>query len=269
MESSLQPQFLLLPKNVTLAKPAESYVKTIGGWQKTNLTSPLPGAGCWSPKSASTDSTFMMLYRVDYPAKLDKFLELVRIFQAKKVCFYSFDPQRNPRLERVCNLYPTQQPGGGDMPNMDLVNWADGFVLVYSITDRNSFSFIKQVKQFLVEKRGVAGPQSCANGGSPSTSTSSLSSFSSSFSFQSPGGTGSGGVTSSNQSPLPIAIIGNKGDMVHLRQVSTEEEPAWQQLTVFRNRVRGEEQESGSPREAQACMQLSPSVYRNKQFLKQ
>jgi hypothetical protein len=102
----------------------------------------------------------------------------------------------------------------GEMPSNEIVQWADGFVLVYSITDRQSFSFIKQVKQYLAEKRTVGGAGAQPKeGGSPSTSTPSLP-FSTSFSFPS---------SPSNAAPLPIAIIGNKGDMVHLRQVSTDE----------------------------------------------
>ena len=61
-----------------------------------------------------------------------------------------------------------------DTPAGESLHWADGFLLVYSITDRRSFNYVRRVKQLL------------------------------------PGDT-------------PLALVGNKGDMVHLRQVSTEE----------------------------------------------
>ncbi|XP_058122197.1 ras-related and estrogen-regulated growth inhibitor [Anopheles ziemanni] len=57
---------------------------------------------------------------------------------------------------------------------MDSVQWADGLLLVYSITDRDSFNYIRRAKEEL------AGD-------------------------------------------TPVALVGNKVDMVHLRQVSTDE----------------------------------------------
>uniref|UniRef100_A0A182J026 small monomeric GTPase n=1 Tax=Anopheles atroparvus TaxID=41427 RepID=A0A182J026_ANOAO len=54
------------------------------------------------------------------------------------------------------------------------VQWADGLLLVYSITDRDSFNYIRKAKEEL------AGD-------------------------------------------TPVALVGNKVDMVHLRQVSTDE----------------------------------------------
>ncbi|KAJ9597041.1 hypothetical protein L9F63_027070 [Diploptera punctata] len=59
-------------------------------------------------------------------------------------------------------------------PTGETIHWADGFLLVYAITDRRSFNFVRRVKQML-----------CCD--------------------------------------TPLALVGNKGDMVHLRQVSTEE----------------------------------------------
>ncbi|PSN41887.1 GTP-binding protein Rit1, partial [Blattella germanica] len=61
-----------------------------------------------------------------------------------------------------------------DLPSGETLHWADGFLLVYAITDRRSFNFVRRVKQML-----------CCD--------------------------------------TPLALVGNKGDMVHLRQVSTEE----------------------------------------------
>ncbi|XP_058834645.1 ras-related and estrogen-regulated growth inhibitor [Topomyia yanbarensis] len=57
----------------------------------------------------------------------------------------------------------------------EAVQWADGLLLVYSITDRESFNYIRKAKEDL-----------------PSDTT-------------------------------PVALVGNKVDMVHLRQVSTDE----------------------------------------------
>eukprot|EP00092_Neocalanus_flemingeri_P062039 GFUD01074775.1.p1 GENE.GFUD01074775.1~~GFUD01074775.1.p1 ORF type:complete len:134 (+),score=25.27 GFUD01074775.1:206-607(+) len=61
------------------------------------------------------------------------------------------------------------------------MTWADGFVLVYSITDRASFNYVKQVWQHIQDVRATHGKE------------------------------------------VPMALLGNKGDMVHLRQVSSEE----------------------------------------------
>ncbi|CAG0890091.1 unnamed protein product [Darwinula stevensoni] len=80
----------------------------------------------------------------------------------------------------VGNLVP-----GGDMPRDEVIQWADGFVLVYSITDRESFNFVKLAKGYIMEKKGGMSPGSYPQ--------------------------------------ILVALLGNKGDMVHLRQVSTEE----------------------------------------------
>jgi Ras-like protein family protein 11A len=61
-----------------------------------------------------------------------------------------------------------------DLPSVETLHWADGCLLVYAITDRRSFNYVRRVKQML-----------CCD--------------------------------------TPLALVGNKGDMVHLRQVSTEE----------------------------------------------
>uniref|UniRef100_A0A1Q3FQE2 small monomeric GTPase n=1 Tax=Culex tarsalis TaxID=7177 RepID=A0A1Q3FQE2_CULTA len=58
----------------------------------------------------------------------------------------------------------------------EVVQWADGLLLVYSITDRDSFNYIRRAKEDL-----------------PCETT------------------------------PPVALVGNKVDMVHLRQVSTDE----------------------------------------------
>ncbi|KAI4483671.1 PREDICTED: ras-related and estrogen-regulated growth inhibitor isoform X1 [Polistes canadensis] len=66
-----------------------------------------------------------------------------------------------------------------EMPSMETLQWADGLLLVYSITDRGSFNFVRKAKEALA----VADPEAA----------------------------------------MPLAMVGNKADMVHLRQVSAEE----------------------------------------------
>ncbi|XP_022122350.1 ras-related and estrogen-regulated growth inhibitor [Pieris rapae] len=61
-----------------------------------------------------------------------------------------------------------------ELPGNDIAQWADGLFLVYSITDRESFNYVRKAKQRL-------------------------------------------------QPDVPLTLVGNKADMVHLRQVSPEE----------------------------------------------
>lgn len=61
----------------------------------------------------------------------------------------------------------------GDLPLPESLGWADGCLLVYAITDRQSFNYVRRAKQLLNE--------------------------------------------------MPLVLVGNKADMVHLRQVSTDE----------------------------------------------
>jgi len=84
----------------------------------------------------------------------------------------------DPVLFEICDLCPRHND---DLPSMETLTWADGVVLVYSITERNSFNFIKQVWNIFQE------------------------------------------VKSSQTKEVPMVLLGNKGDMVHLRQVSSEE----------------------------------------------
>jgi len=68
-----------------------------------------------------------------------------------------------------------------DQPAQDTMTWADGFVLVYAITDRLSFNYVKPILQHIQDLKGSCGKE------------------------------------------IPSVLLGNKGDMVHLRQVSSEE----------------------------------------------
>lgn len=77
-----------------------------------------------------------------------------------------------PILFEILDTCPKDEQ---ELPNAsDLIQWADGLLLVYSITDRNSFNYIRKAKVDL-------------------------------------------------QSDTPVELIANKVDMVHLRQVSSEE----------------------------------------------
>lgn len=72
----------------------------------------------------------------------------------------------------VCCLFQNDE----ELPLNDVYNWADALVLVFAITDRRSFNYVRRVKQSMFDT------------------------------FE-----------------MPVALVANKADMVHLRQVSTEE----------------------------------------------
>ncbi|XP_050301394.1 ras-related and estrogen-regulated growth inhibitor-like protein isoform X2 [Anthonomus grandis grandis] len=78
----------------------------------------------------------------------------------------------DPILYEILDTCPKDE---NDLTSNETINWADGLLLVYSISDRNSFSYLKKV----------------------------------------------GALISDND--IPVYIVGNKNDMVHLREVSTEE----------------------------------------------
>lgn len=65
---------------------------------------------------------------------------------------------------------------------VESIQWADGFLLVYSILDRSSFEYVQRCKAYIAEVRGV-----------------------------------------NNIGSVPIVLLANKADMVHLRQVTHEE----------------------------------------------
>ncbi|TRY73804.1 hypothetical protein TCAL_09123 [Tigriopus californicus] len=93
-----------------------------------------------------------------------------------------------PVLFEICDTCPKLET---DMPLSDTIIWADGFILVYSITDRGSFNYIKLVKQYIIDVRQQHYDKT--------------------------------GTTNSSGTFAPMVLLGNKGDMVHLRQVATEE----------------------------------------------
>lgn len=99
----------------------------------------------------------------------------------------------------------------------ETIQWADGFLLVYSITDRQSFNYIKRVKQQLTDRSNtltVINPHGLSASGSAGNLLTSSSSSSSNP-------TNNNGSSSSPSAP--IVLVANKADLIHLRQVSTEE----------------------------------------------
>ncbi|XP_015928875.1 ras-related and estrogen-regulated growth inhibitor isoform X2 [Parasteatoda tepidariorum] len=72
-----------------------------------------------------------------------------------------------------------------DFPREELLHWADGFLLVYSIIDKDSFTYIQEVRRLIQNYR-------------PS----------------SPG---------SSHPPCPIVVVANKADLIHLRKVTFEQ----------------------------------------------
>jgi len=84
----------------------------------------------------------------------------------------------DPVIFEICDTCPKSVE---DLPSTDTLGWADGVLLVYSITERGSFNFVKQVWNIFQD------------------------------------------VKSSQSKEVPMVLLGNKGDMVHLRQVSSEE----------------------------------------------
>ena len=66
-----------------------------------------------------------------------------------------------------------------ELPSAETLQWADGLLLVYSITDRDSFNFVRKAKDALLDAE--------------------------------------------LETPMALALVGNKADMINLRQVSTVE----------------------------------------------
>ncbi|CAM1318431.1 Uncharacterised protein g6932 [Pycnogonum litorale] len=78
----------------------------------------------------------------------------------------------------IFEIADTCQQNDVTLPRDDTVQWADGFMLVYSITDRKSFDTVKKLRQHINDTKKM---------------------------------------------PVPVIIVANKSDLIHLRQVSTEE----------------------------------------------
>ncbi|PRD35093.1 UNVERIFIED_CONTAM: Ras-like protein family member 11A [Trichonephila clavipes] len=69
----------------------------------------------------------------------------------------------------------------------EVLTWADGFMLVYSIIDKSSFAYLREAKKHILSNRPP-----------------------------SPGG-------HQGQAPCPMVVVANKADLIHLRQVSSED----------------------------------------------
>jgi GTPase SAR1 family protein len=78
---------------------------------------------------------------------------------------------------------------------VDSIQWADGFLLVYSILDKASFDYIQRFRRHVLEIRNI---------GSSSVSKADQ-------------------QTGASSSTIPCVLVANKADMVHLRQVPTHE----------------------------------------------
>ena len=107
------------------------------------------------------------------------------------------------------------------MPLTETILWADGFILVYSITDRNSFNYVKLVKQYIVDTR--LGSSSASSHSGASSGASSPSSGSVAAAAAAATAAAAAAASTSLSVNVPIVLLGNKGDMVHLRQVAAEE----------------------------------------------
>ncbi|XP_077493515.1 ras-related and estrogen-regulated growth inhibitor-like [Amblyomma americanum] len=110
-----------------------------------------------------------------------------------------------PVLFEILDTCPRSED---ELPRDEILQWADGFMLVYSIVDRASFRYLGLLRRHL-------------NNTLPNLQKASLSA--------SGGGTTAAGgalqqqATQAPSGPAPVCIVANKADLIHLRQVSTEE----------------------------------------------
>ena len=72
---------------------------------------------------------------------------------------------------------------------VDSIQWADGFLLVYSILDKASFDYIQRFRRHVLEIRNISNSKTDQH----------------------------------QQTAIPCVLVANKADMVHLRQVPTHE----------------------------------------------
>ena len=95
------------------------------------------------------------------------------------------------------------------------INWADGFILVYSITDRSSFNYIKLVKQYITDMRQgsstlpTAAYAGGSGGGNNGTSSPSVSSGSATSATAVPV-TAAASASASLSTNVPFVLLGNK-----------------------------------------------------------
>ncbi|XP_075727426.1 ras-related and estrogen-regulated growth inhibitor isoform X2 [Rhipicephalus microplus] len=113
-----------------------------------------------------------------------------------------------PVLFEILDTCPRSED---ELPRDEILQWADGFMLVYSIVDRASFRYLGLLRRHLnntLPNLHRAVTLSNTGGG--------------------PAGAGGGGGAHQPQTqqtpvPAPVCIVANKADLIHLRQVSTEE----------------------------------------------
>lgn len=88
----------------------------------------------------------------------------------------------------IYELLDTCSTEEAELPRDEIVQWADGFMLVYSITDRSTFNHAKTLRQHIYDNKVV--PKDIPQGAPVQ---------------------------------FPIIIVANKSDLMHLRQVSSDE----------------------------------------------
>ncbi|KAG8198535.1 hypothetical protein JTE90_026438 [Oedothorax gibbosus] len=89
-----------------------------------------------------------------------------------------------PVLFEIIDTCPKLQPDS-EFPKDEILLWADGFLMVYSIIDASSFTYLVEAKKLIKTLRPP-----------------------------SPGGM---------HPSCPILVVGNKADLIHLRQVAAED----------------------------------------------
>lgn len=107
-----------------------------------------------------------------------------------------------PVLFEILDTCPRSED---ELPRDEVLQWADGFMLVYSIVDRSSFRYLRHLRQHL---------------------STTLPTLQRSHTHQGSGGSSSPQQQTQQQHPVgppPVCIVANKADLIHLRQVSTEE----------------------------------------------
>ena len=94
------------------------------------------------------------------------------------------------------------------------INWADGFILVYSITDRSSFNYIKLVKQYITDMRQGSSTLPTAafagGGGNNGASSPSATSGSATSATAASPATAAASASAPLSTNVPFVLLGNK-----------------------------------------------------------
>ncbi|XP_018026801.1 ras-related and estrogen-regulated growth inhibitor-like [Hyalella azteca] len=135
---------------------------------------------------------------------------VVRFLTKRYIGEYDHQSEQRYRSEAVVDGEPvlfevldTCNKNDDDLPGAEILSWADGLLLVYSITDRQSFDWVKRCRLHFTEQG--TWPLRLSGSSSPSLSPSPPP------------------LDVSPSTSPPTLLLGNKADMVHLRQVSSEE----------------------------------------------